>query len=312
MDQMDAQAAEQLAMMAAELTIGRGAECVDAQRRLSKTLLARITDEHSHVFAGTVWDSVVGDGERAVPVRRYEPDAAIPGAGVIYFHGGGWVLGDLDTGDRFARALARTLRVAVVSVDYRRAPENVYPAALEDCVFVAERARDELDVWCAVAGDSAGGNLAIATALSAGPGRQYDAQLLVYPCLDAAMTGASYERYADGYGLTREIMRYYWTAYSGGQSVADPLLSPYGAESLGGMPPTVLAVAGFDVLFDENQRLAERLVSSGIDLTYLPFMSLPHGFVDLVDRVDAARVAVNRILMSLKSLLPAVALTGSH
>jgi acetyl esterase/lipase len=311
--QLDPQAAEQLALMAAALTIGGSDESVGAQRLLVKRVLAGLTDQDLHHFAGAIEDLVVSaDDEREVAVRRYEPREAMPGAGVVYFHGGGWVFGDLDTGDRLARAVARRLGVTVVSVDYRRAPENSYPAALRDCVLVAERARDEFDLWCAIAGDSAGGNLAIATSLSAPIARQYDAQLLLYPCLDAEMTGQSYETYADGYGLTREIMQYYWTAYSGGRSLADPLLSPQLASSLHDMPPTVLAIAGFDVLFDENQRFAQRLISAGVDLTYLPFMSLPHGFVDLVDRVDAARFAVDRILLGLKSLLSAAALSGAR
>ncbi|WP_331769147.1 alpha/beta hydrolase (plasmid) [Embleya sp. NBC_00888] len=300
---LDSQAAEQLRQMA-YFTVGGSGESLDAQRNTFKDMLSRISDEHLHRFDGTVSNTVVDNGTHTVPVRRYEPLGGTEGAGIVYFHGGGWVFGDLDTGDRFARSMARTLGVTVVSVDYRRAPEHAYPAALEDCVIVAERARDEFGTWCAVAGDSAGGNLATAASLCAHPGRGYDAQLLLYPCLDASMTGASFETYADGYGLTRDAMEYYWGAYRSRHPTTDPLLSPQAAESLHQLPPTILVTAGFDVLFDENQHFAQRLLSSGVSLTYLPFPSLPHGFIDLVDRVDAARQAVGRLLAALKSFVP--------
>jgi acetyl esterase len=200
--------------------------------------------------------------------------------------------------------VARTLALTVVSVDYRRAPEHAYPAALEDSRRVAESLRGEFDVWCALAGDSAGGNLAAAVTLSPTGDRGFDALLLLYPCLDASMSEKSYETYAEGYGLTREAMEYYWRAYGGTQVPTDPLLSPQAVDSVSAFPPTVLALAGFDVLFDEGQKLARRLLAADVRLTYLPYLSLPHGFIELVDRVSAAREAVAQILAGLTALVP--------
>jgi acetyl esterase len=299
---LDPQAAEQLLMMNDFVT--GASEDITAQRRVFKHVLSRMTDNPLPPFDGVVTHSVVERATLAVPVRRYEPRDATAGTGIVYFHGGGWVFGDLDTADRFARSMAATLGATVVSVDYRRAPEHSYPAALDDCVAVAEHARDEFDQWCAVAGDSAGGNLATATSLAAQPGRGFDAQILLYPCLDASMAGSSYQSYAEGYGLTRRAMQYFWDTYAGGWARTDPLLSPSAAESVRGLPPTVLVSAGFDILLEESQLFASRLVRSDVAVTYLPFPSLPHGFIDLVDRVDAARAAVAHVLTCVASLLP--------
>jgi acetyl esterase len=302
---LDPQAAEQLKLIATFIAGGADAD-IDAQRLTLKSILTQLTDDHSHHFDGVIEDRVVRDANTAVPVRRYTPSNAIPAAGIVYFHGGGWVFGDLDTGERFARALARTLKMTVVSVEYRRAPEHPYPAALIDCLAVADRARKDFANWCAVAGDSAGGNLAAAVALArVNSDHGFDVQLLLYPCIDASMREASYDAHADGYGLTREAMEYYWNAYAGGSPRNDPLLSPHAADSLQGLPPTVIAAAGFDVLLDEGARFVERLIASSIRATYLLFPTLPHGFIDLVDRVDAARDAVDEVLAALKAFVPA-------
>jgi acetyl esterase len=299
---LDRQAFEQLRGMAD--FVAETVDDLDAQRSVFKSVLSRMTDHDLHHFDGKVTDGVIEQTSHSIPTRRYEPREATPGAGLVYFHGGGWVYGDLDTGDRFARSVARALQVTVISVHYRRAPEHQYPSALHDCAAVAEHARQEFDRWCAVAGDSAGGNLAVATALMADPGRGYDAQLLLYPCLDASMSGESYQAYADGYGLTRGSMVFFWAAYASGRARTDSLLSPLAAESVHGLPPTVLVSAGFDVLLDECQRFAQRLVAADVPVAYLPFPSLPHGFIDLVDRVDAAQQAVSQVLVATGCLLP--------
>jgi acetyl esterase/lipase len=163
-DTLDGQAAEQLRLIA-ELGTDVASESVDEQRRRFKATVSWISDEHLHRLDATITQQTVsGPNASTVPVRRYEPNNAIPGVGVVYFHGGAWVVGDLETGDRFARSVAGPLGATVISVDYRRAREHMYPAGPDDCVFVAQPTRDDFGEWCAVAADSAGGNLALATA----------------------------------------------------------------------------------------------------------------------------------------------------
>ncbi len=118
------------------------------------------------------------------------------------------------------------------------------------------------------------------------------------------MAAGTYEKFADGYGLTREAMTFFWNAYGGVHSRTDPMLSPAGAEALGDLPPTVLVSAGFDVLFDEGEQFAQRLLAAGIRLSYLPFLTLPHGFIDFVDRVETAEAAVSQVLAALKAYGP--------
>ncbi len=302
---IDPQAATQLRLIA-DFMLGEADADIEAQRQKAKALIGQMSHHQSHGFEGEITNAVVNDGKTVVPVRRYVPANAASAAGIVYFHGGGWVFGGLDTGERFARALARTTGVTVVSVDYRRAPEHAYPAALVDCLVVANSAFTEFGRWCAVVGDSAGGNLAAAVTVAlAGTDRAFGAQLLLYPCLDASMSGASYQEFADGYGLTRDTMQYYWNAYAGDRPRNDSLLSPLAAKSLGGLPTTIIVAAGFDVLRDEGVRFAQRLVASSIPTVYLPFATLPHGFIDLVDQVDAARQGLGEVLSIFKTLLPA-------
>lgn len=298
---MDPQAAAVMRLIEEELAAAGRVEGIEAQRVVNRALIDKLSIAHRHRFEGKISDAVVQHGEVDTVVRRYVPRDAREGEGLAYFHGGGWVFGDLDTGDRFARSLARALRVTVVSVHYRRAPEHPFPAALEDCVAVAETLRAEFSRWFGVAGDSAGGNLALSTCLSMTPNPP-DAQILLYPCTDASMSHESYETYSEGPGLTRDLMRYYWDAYAGGHTITDPLLSPGVLGDHSNFPPTVLACAGIDVLHDEVQALAEGLASSGVSGVFLPFPDLPHGFVDLVDQVDAAERAIDQVLSAVQAI----------
>lgn len=292
---LDPDAAALLAVLDRDFANLSGAD-VDSQRALLRATIARLTDDEAHHFDGTETDEVITRGGHRVPVRRYTPRDAVPGTGLVHIHGGGWVYGDVDTAERLARSLARTLRVTVLSVDYRRAPEHPFPAALDDCRLVAETAREQFPQWCGLAGDSAGGNLAAATALAADPARRYDGLVLLYPCLDAAMSGATYDAYAVGYGLTRDVMAFYWDAYAAAADRSDPLLSPLAAPSLTELPPTVVVTAGFDVLRADGERFAQRLVEAGVEVTCLPYPTLPHGFADFVDGVAVARLALDDVL----------------
>jgi acetyl esterase len=262
-------------------------------------------------WAGDISDRVVEHDRHAVPVRTYNrgADGRDPDRVVIYIHGGGWTIGDLDSGDHFARTLAGGLDATVVSVDYRLAPEHPFPAALTDCAAVIRAVRDaHPDARIAVAGDSAGGNLAAGIAAWGRTDERLrvDAQLLVYPALDPRQQHASHQEFADGYLLTRSDMAFYWESYlQAAADRADPRAAPAVITDLAGLPPTVIATAGFDPLRDEGGDYAQRLVAANVPTVYLPFPRLTHGFLDMVGRVPAAHQAAGAVVQSLNLLLPA-------
>ena len=230
----------------------------------------------------------------AIPVRVYrDTDPTEQGRPVLaWFHGGGHVIGSLDTHDAMARHLCREAACVVVSVDYRMGPEHPFPAAVDDCVaavrWLAEHGR-EIGVdpgRLAVGGDSAGGNLAAVAALTArdegGPALRH--QLLVYPVTDYRCRGPSYERYARGYGtLEAESMRWFRRHYLGGPDGADDWrASPLLAADLSGLPPALVITAECDVLRDEGVAYAERLAESGTPCEHAPFPGMIHGFFGLL------------------------------
>jgi acetyl esterase len=257
-----------------------------------------------------VADEVVEHDRHAVPIRWYRPDAGDPAPNrvVVYIHGGGWTVGDLDSGDRFARTLADGLGATVVSVDYRLAPEHPFPAAFDDCAAVVRSVRQaHPGVQLAVAGDSAGGNLAAAIAAE---GRidedlRVDAQLLVYPALDPRQQHPSQTQFADGYLLTRSDMAFYWNSYLPARADrSDPRAAPATIADFAGLPPAVIATAGFDPLHDEGKEYAQRLIAANVRTVYLPFPGLTHGFLDMASRVPAAQQAADFVVRSLNLLLP--------
>ncbi len=260
--------------------------------------------------ASDVADGVVEYDRHAVPIRRYNPAGCgmDPRRVIVYVHGGGWTVGDLDSGDHFARTLAGGLGATVVSVGYRLAPEHPFPAAFNDCAAVVRSVRDaHPGARLAVAGDSAGGNLAAAVAAR---GRTHErlrveAQLLVYPALDPRQQHASHAQFADGYLLTRSDMAFYWDNYlPSAADRSDPRAAPVAITDLTGLPPTVIATAGFDPLHDEGRQYAQRLIEANVPTVYLPFPRLTHGFLDMAGRVPAAQRAADTVVQSLKLLLP--------
>jgi acetyl esterase len=256
-------------------------------------------------FPGRVSDAVVASPVGDVGVRWHVPHApADPGAVVVLFHGGGWVLGDLDSAAPFAAAIAGQAGLPVASVHYRRAPESPFPAAFDDCLAVVEHlAATPGRTWLAVAGDSAGGNLAAAVARRCAlTGVRVDAQLLLYPALDPSRARASYQRFGDGFLLTSEAMEYYWRSYAGVADLSDPRLAPDTGPVLLALAPAVVATAGFDPLHDEGAAYAERLRDAGVPTTYLSEPTLIHGWLELSDRVPAARSARTRAIAALDCL----------
>jgi len=244
-----------------------------------------------------VADDLVGD----VPIRIYA-GAGPPTGLLVYFHGGGWVIGSIGLMDNVARELAHSTGAVVVSVGYRLAPENPYPAGLDDCDAVTRWAvanASRFDVppqSVVVAGESAGGNLAAAVAL-----RLRDAgdaslagQVLIYPVLDNAT--ASYESREAFAGLiiSRTQMIRYWEAYSGGRELdEDPFAAPLRAGTLKGVPPALVVLGGCDVLRDEGRVYAARLRDDGVDVEEVCYPGQPHGFVNF--GFPAATLAFERI-----------------
>jgi acetyl esterase len=247
-----------------------------------------------------------------VPVRAYRPrgagkDEILPA--LMYIHGGGWVIGDLDTHDVVCRTLANGARCAVFSVEYRKAPESPFPAAVDDCFdalkFVAGKA-NELKVnpkQIAVGGDSAGGNLATVCALLArdagGPAVSF--QVLIYPGCDQRMGHDSLTRNGEGYLLTKKSMEYFRGHYlPDKQDWTDWRASPLLAKSLAKLPPAFLFTAGFDPLVDEGKEYAERMQKEGVQVEYKNYADMVHGFITMGRVLDTANEALADCAKALK------------
>ena len=230
-----------------------------------------------------------------VPVRLYSPAGGDLERMVVYFHGGGWVIGSLDTHDGTCRALANRCGCRVASVNYRLAPEHRFPAAVEDCWTVTRRAFDQAAA-VAVAGDSAGGNLAAVMALRARDGGlPLRGQVLVYPVTDWKFDSASYIRNADGYGLTLPAMRWYWDHYLGDTDGGHPEASPLRAESLAGVAPALVVVCEFDPLRDEGVAYAERLREAGVPVFLSEYEGMIHGFVRMQALIDRSHDLIHEL-----------------
>ncbi len=218
----------------------------------------------------------------------------------VYLHGGGWVLGNLDTHDSLCRHLARASQVAVASVDYRLAPEHSFPAPLDDAAEAWRHLTSEASTYhfdssrVAVAGDSAGGNLAAALAIKLrdekGPAPQR--QLLVYPVISAACDTPSYDLFAKDHGLTREEMQWFWRCYLGDEKTAPRLASLDRVDDLRGLPPARILTAEYDVLRDEGESHAARLQAAGVAVELTRHPGLSHGFFHFAGVMDRGRETV--------------------
>jgi acetyl esterase/lipase len=244
----------------------------------------------------------------AVPVRIYRPASDTPLPVVVYFHGGGWVIGDITSHDTPCHRLAAGVPAVVVSVDYRLAPEHRFPAAVEDCDAVtawvaahaAELGADPTRL--AVAGDSAGGNLAAVTARRArdrgDPPIAF--QLLIYPCTDMTRALPSHVENGTGYLLDADAMSWFIAHYLDGADPRQPDASPLHAEDLAGLPPALVLTAGFDPLRDEGEAYASRLREAGVPATTSRYDGMIHGFYGLDSIFDAAKEATAETVAALR------------
>lgn len=235
-----------------------------------------------------------------LPARLYRPNDRLDLGLLVYFHGGGWVLGNLDGHDDVCRRLAAASDHAVLSIDYRLAPEHPFPAAIDDAVAATKWASDNAtSLGCspdllAVGGDSAGGNLAAVVANLAPVPLKY--QLLIYPATDCTTSFPSHIENADGYFLTADSMRWFIGHYLNGQTVdpTDPRLSPLFAadDIVAATPPALVITAEFDPLRDEGDAYAAKLAAAGVPTSHVQFSGMIHGFVSMAPLIDDGAAAL--------------------
>ncbi|HHH29923.1 MAG TPA: alpha/beta hydrolase [Polyangiaceae bacterium] len=251
-----------------------------------------------------VHDRRIPGPDGTLAIRIYTPRSAAPTPALVYFHGGGWVIGDLDSHDATCRHLSHRAGVKVIAVDYRRAPEDPFPAAVEDAIAAFQWIRthaEELDVdpdRIAVGGDSAGGNLAAVVCqqlLQAGQPTPCF-QLLIYPATDLTRSTDSHQRFGEGFLLTHRLLDWFLANYlTDTAQELDPRASPIATADLGGLPPAHVVVAGFDPLRDEGEAYAHALRAAGVPTTLRCYGSLVHGFFSMGGLVAAAGFAADDI-----------------
>ncbi|MCX7367215.1 MAG: alpha/beta hydrolase [Alphaproteobacteria bacterium] len=239
----------------------------------------------------------VGDGEFEGPrglitFRAYRPHGAPAGPlpTLIYYHGGGFVIGNIATHDSTCRRLANKSRCQVISIDYRLAPEHPFPAPIDDGIAAFRHIRDNAASFgvdptrLAVGGDSAGGQMAAVvcqTCRDAGEAMPAF-QMLIYPATDSSKESGSRKSFAEGYFLSKALMDWFWKAYvPAGTDLADLRLSPLLAKDLAGLPPAFVLTAGYDPLRDEGRAYADRLIDAGVKTTYVNYPGTIHGFFSL-------------------------------
>ena len=270
----------------------------EARQSLDMSPLAGEPEEVGKV-ENTAVPGPLGD----IPVRIYTPKGEGPFPALVYYHGGGWVIGDLDAVDVPCRMLTNRADCVVVSVDYRMAPENKFPAAAEDCYaatkWVAENAASiQVDPErVAIGGDSAGGNLTAVVALMArdrgGPSLVY--QMLIYPVTNRDYETVSYRDNGDGYFLTKDSMVWFWNHYlREEQDAVNPYASPLLADDLSGLPPALVLTAEYDPLRDEGEAYAQRLEAAGIEVEATRYNGMIHGFFWMPGALDQGRKAIEQ------------------
>ena len=263
----------------------------------------------SSIDLDRIEDSVVPGPAGDIPIRIYRPAGAEPKPIIVYFHGGGWVLGSLETHDAICRALARSVDAVLVSVDYRLAPEHRFPAAVDDAYTAVGWAHSHADELggdpnrLVVAGDSAGGNLAAVMAQMArhsGPALAF--QLLIYPVTDHEFSSQSMEDNAEGYFLTRDAMRWFYSHYLNDDAEGDdPRVSPLRADELGGLPPAFVLTMEYDPLRDQGVAYAAALEAAGTTVAATTYAGLFHGSFGMGEMIDAARAPFDDAVAAVRS-----------
>ena len=291
--------------------LAAGARSMPAMSSLSAVEARAASAQGLSMMAGkpeadvSVESLTVPGAEGEIPARAYRPadqDAEAPL--LVFAHFGGGVIGDLDTCHAFCSILAKSARCAVLSVDYRLAPEHRFPAGLEDMLAAWRWARDNTarfgvpDGRLAIGGDSMGGNFAaiLAQEMKKSGEPQPVLQLLIYPAVDVASETQSMTTYADAYPLSRDIMTWFMGHYMGpDDDPADPRLSPLRSPDLSGLAPAIVVTAGFDPLVDQGEAYARLLKAAGVPVVYRCYDALAHGFTAFTGAIPAADVACREI-----------------
>jgi acetyl esterase len=245
-----------------------------------------------------------------IPVRIYTPFGKGPFPVLVYFHGGGWVIGNIEASDSLCRILANAAGCIVVSVDYRLAPEHPFPAAVDDAYDATQWAATNAATFSgdpsriAVCGDSAGGNLAaVVSQIARDRGKPaIRFQLLIYPVTDAACDTPSYSENAEGYFLTKAAMQWFWNHYV--QNDADrthPYASPLRASSFALLPEALVITAEFDPLRDEGERYGERMRAAGTAVQLTRYDGMIHGFFTMSGVIDQGGIAIQQAAAALRT-----------
>lgn len=280
---------------------------VDQLRQGIRTVSDRIRPSDIHDVSDI--EIPTNDSGRHIPARVYRPSDQSNLPALVFYHGGGWVLCDIETHDEVVRRIALAANCVVISVDYRLAPEHKYPAGADDayqalCWVAGNAAKLNIDVdKIGIAGDSAGGNLAAVTCLRARDeaGPKIFLQSLWYPVTNIhTLATESYEVMSEDYNLKREDMAWLKSQYlESSDLAAQPSVSPLLSDKLSGLPPTYIMTANFDVLRDDGLLYAEALEAAGNRVTYECFPSLVHGFLNMSHAVPAAEKALQSVARNL-------------
>ena len=265
----------------------------------------------TELAVGQIENQIIQSSDAEIPIRIYYPDGEGPFGTLLYFHGGGWVIGDLDTGDAVCREMSTLANVVVVSVDYRMAPEAIYPAAVDDSYAALEwvgknkvllKGNDKIGVT----GESAGGNLSAAVALKTRDlnGPVVDFQCLVYPVTDCDLSRQSYIDNGSGYMLEVESMKWFWDTYCPDEKKRlEPYASPIREKNLESLPKALVVTAEFDPLKDEGEAYANALESSGIDVTYKCYDGMIHDFFSTAAAFPSSRTGFLETVEAIKTEL---------
>lgn len=281
-----------------------------AAREGFHNLSVALRDQQPPADLASTEDLTVPSADGEQKARLYRPHAEGDTATVLYFHGGGWVVGDIEAYDWTARTLAERAGVTLLSVEYRLAPEHPFPAAAEDAIAISEWALANGAQFggdaarMIVAGDSAGGNLAaVAAQAMAAQETGFAGQALFYPVVDAVNTYPSVAKYSSGPVLTGAAHKWFGELYVTDEAQrSDPRLSPIERHSLAGLPPAIVATAEYDVLRDEGVRYAERLSEDGVRTSHFHYETLPHGFLGLAPLSAGADAAFSELSGALAAL----------
>jgi acetyl esterase len=241
---------------------------------------------------GEVTDGAFAGPAGGIRFRRYRPLGASAGSlpTLVYYHGGGFVIGNLETHDSTCRRLANKSRCQVIAIDYRLSPEHPFPAPIDDGIAAFRHVRDRADSFgadaarIAVGGDSAGGAIAavVCQACRDAGERTPAFQMLIYPATDSSKQSRSRREFAEGYFLTKDLIDWFWKAYvPAGADLADLRLSPLLARDFSDLPPAFVLTAGYDPLRDEGRAYADRLIDAGVKTTYVNYPGTIHGFFSL-------------------------------